>query len=147
MEYDSSESMRSVERADVPRPSTDGVRLTAARRRRLQRRRAAEAQRASAAAIAAAATAVTEVSDREETTRRVESRPAVCRSIRAMDIWPEFDQLVVGPSEVVCRGSDRGGLHTTSTSGEVRCRDSGCVVGDGCGSLMCCGRKDCRSSR
>jgi len=30
MEYDSSVSMRSVERADVPRPSTDGVRLTAA---------------------------------------------------------------------------------------------------------------------
>jgi len=100
MEYDSSESMRSVERADVPWPSTDGVRLTAARRRWLQRRRAAEAQRASAAAIAAAATAVTEVSDREETTRRVEGRTAVCRSVRAMDMWPEFDQLVVGPSEV-----------------------------------------------
>jgi len=88
MEYDSSESMRSVERADAlsPRTAID-VRITAARRRR---RRAAAAQLA-----AAAAAVVVEPStiDDEPGLPRVRR----CRTIPPTDEWQAFEQLVAPP--------------------------------------------------
>jgi len=90
MEYDSSESMQSVERAEAPSPRTADVRVTAARRRRLQRRRAAAAQLA-----AAAAAVVVEPSTIDDEPGFLRVRR--CRTIPPTDEWPAFEQLVVAP--------------------------------------------------